>query len=471
MSRGVIAAGISAIATLGVYLIYTYHKQITADRAPEEDGDDDEPPVEQVDTEQTHEPLSKKQTKRFANKLAKKLKRTTVHKGVTKRQNRRIDEAVAQLREATGSDESVPEAELYARVRELFGVETSYSELAENFGPRNEVQAGCDVMSACAGRPKLYEAKMLPQELSLVHKMFLLLGRQPSIDADKPLGSRTAVLDLGAGNGCLSLFAMLILNAGAVMIDRAAPDNRLQTELMIPATLSRRMVRFVSDVGDVDVGKLVQFLRLKGIDRVLVVAKHLCGLGTDLAIRFAEQLGGYRDDEGAPIVVEGLLAATCCLNKIDTPTTVEQYCALYPDAGPRAHHTELVATCTQVSTWRTSAHCVEQSKLTPGQVSIAELAEDVLQAPRLLRLRESFGYASQIRFASVEHTLQNRVLMACRDPVALACLETGGRDEAFLEALQAAHATVREHCGGEGAIDLHPKGIVSKRYGYDSTAH
>ena len=58
--------------------------------------------------------------------------------------------------------------------------------------------------------------------------------------------------------------------------------------------------------------------------------------------------------------------------------------------------------------------------------------------------------------------------MACGDATALAKLGTGGADAEFMAALREARKEVEAACGG--AIDLHPKGIVSRRYGYDGSA-
>jgi len=56
---------------------------------------------------------------------------------------------------------------------------------------------------------------------------------------------------------------------------------------------------------------------------------------------------------------------------------------MYPEA--MAGLADFVGTCTHNSTWRTSAHS-EESKMTPEQVELAELFEDVIQVPRYLIL-------------------------------------------------------------------------------------
>lgn len=58
--------------------------------------------------------------------------------------------------------------------------------------------------------------------------------------------------------------------------------------------------------------------------------------------------------------------------------------------------------------------------------------------------------------------------MACGDSAALAKLGTGGDDAEFMAALGEARKEVEAVCGG--TIDLHPKGVVSRRYGYDGSA-
>jgi len=272
--------------------------------------------------------------------------------------------------------------------------------------------------------------------------------------------SGVAVLDLGAGNGNLALLSMLVLNCTAVLIDRTAPIAELQTENYVPEALATRMLRFVSDVGDVDVKALVTFLRSRGISRVVVVAKHLCGLGSDLAVSFAESLMQYQDEAGGMEVL-GVVAATCCVNKIRTDAEVSQYCAMYP---VMAEHAALATTCTRHCTWRTTGgHAnTQQSKMTPWQIELAELFEDLIQAPRITKLQELFAQTNEVLFTSQEHSLQNRCLVASQGSLDGMDAED---DSLFFQALQAAQRVVHRAAGGP--LDLKPVGLASAKYGYD----
>ena len=193
------------------------------------------------------EPGSKKE-KFLARKLAKKRKAQTVHQGVTVRQNRKMAEVLEQLRKAAGCNDraAVPDESVPALVRAAFGVQVPYGELEREWGA-SDVTQGCDMLADCAMRPPLYQEKMLPQELSLLRKMFRLMGgRQPDATpatippgapdgqptgGETPVnsgcGSDVAVVDLGAGNGCLALQCVLTLNCTAVLIDRAAPFEQV----------------------------------------------------------------------------------------------------------------------------------------------------------------------------------------------------------------------------------------------------
>ena len=455
--------GISATAVLLGLMVKIHRSIVEADAEPEEGASSQytksNPPIIAI---------SKKQAKRLANKLKKREKRQTVHHGVTKRQNRRIEEAYQELRSLLSVEpgESMEETQVHERIRKLFRVRCPYDQLVHDCGPLDRLSECISWMKAMACRPEKYESKMIPQEVSLIHKMFILLDGRQEVEPSKPLGSSVAVLDIGAGNGCLGLFTTLILNCPVFLIDREAPNTQLQTENMVPEALSRRMVRFVSDIGTLDVGQMVSFLRSNGICQVIVCAKHLCGLGTDLAIRFAERLKGYQDEKGS-IEVLGIVAATCCVNKIDGASEVSRYCGFYPSL--MQNREEFVTSATHKSTWRTSAK-VKESRLTPGQISLSELYEDVLQSPRLAKLGSLFGHAKQIIFSAQEFTLQNRALLAFHKASALDGVGRGTSDAAFMAALESAAAYVHSQTPHAGPIDLCPKGIISTKYAYDGAA-
>jgi len=396
-----------------------------------------------------------KQEKRLARKLEKKQKAQTVHQGVSKRQNRKMDEVTKQLRLITDVSQDVPDADLPRLVRKKFGVCEAYDSLSEDYGPV-DAAAACDLLGACVQRPPLYEQKMLPQELSLIHKLFTIVGGRHASSG----GGEVAIVDLGAGNGNLGLLCSLVLDCPVVLIDRVQPHAELQAENYAPPAAASRMLRFVSDVGMVDTEALAAFLAVRGIRRVAVVAKHLCGLGSDLALEFVENLSKQKGVE-----VLGIVVATCCVNKIDSPAQVQRYCEMYS----LVDCASFVMTCTRHCTWRTTGgQANSQSKMTDWQVQMSELFEDVIQAPRLERMRKHFPHVDEVLFAPKEHTLQNRCLVGSHSGGSHQST-AGSHDEAFMSVLRDAHKDVIKMCGR--AIDLCPKGIASSKYGYDSGGH
>lgn len=326
--------------------------------------------------------------------------------------------------------------------------------------PRAFHSQGLDVLATMVHRPSKYQDKFLAQELSLLGKVWAIAGGG---------GADLAVVDIGAGNGCLALIASLTLDAQAVLVDHTLPREELRVESRIPDEYHQRILRITRDIEDMDLARdLLPFLESHGIRRAVVVAKHLCGVGTDLALSFA----GRWMDTNSSVVLQGAVIATCCGHKISHTENLDRYCQLYAndvhlthlthscdaDSGARAR--SLVSVCARHVAWRTTAGCAT-SVISDGQVQAAELFEDLLQKPRLALLRRLFPAAQEVVFVPQENSLQNRCLLAgSASAVEAACLPSPG----FLESLCAAQDKVRASIGH---FDLRPRGLASARFEYD----
>jgi len=82
--------------------------------------------------------------------------------------------------------------------------------------PRAFHSQGLDVLATMVHRSSKYQDKFLPQELSLLGKVWAIAGGD---------GADLAVVDIGAGNGCLALIASLALDAQAILVDHKAASR------------------------------------------------------------------------------------------------------------------------------------------------------------------------------------------------------------------------------------------------------
>ena len=228
-------------------------------------------------------------------------------------------------------------------------------------------------------RPPKYHAKYLLQEWSILGKLFGL--------AEK--GRDLCVVDIGAGNGSLALLAALLLDSHALLIDHTLPPEPMRVENRLPLELKQRLLRLTGDVGLLKQEEMDSLLEAHGIKRVLVIAKHLCGVATDLAL---ELLKGWC---GSKLQVQGTVMATCCMHKI-AKKDMESYADLHLQdpylqqltGGERPRLLEFLRVCTRCVAWRTTAEA-HQSRISEKQVRLAELFEDALQQPRGLAYTQS----------------------------------------------------------------------------------
>ena len=107
--------------------------------------------------------------------------------------------------------------------------------------PRAFHSQGLDVLATMVHRPSKYQDKFLAQELSLLGKVWAIAGGG---------GADLAVVDIGAGNGCLALIASLTLDAQAVLVDHTLPREELRVESRIPDEYHQRILRITRDIED-----------------------------------------------------------------------------------------------------------------------------------------------------------------------------------------------------------------------------
>ncbi|CAE7319982.1 unnamed protein product, partial [Symbiodinium microadriaticum] len=371
-------------------------------------------------------------------------------------------------------------AEVEAMLEEAAAVlrtDCPYGALPEVFAPAE----GLAILSAMIDRPPKYQEKYLGQEWSILTKVWALAG-SPTGDEGKDI----AVVDIGAGNGSLALLAALLLGGHAVLVDHTLPPEPLRVEGRLPASYQQRVLRVTGDVGDLDAQEALEPVLAKhGLGRVVVIAKHLCGVGTDLALKLLRR---WRRDgltsEAHHAEVLGAVIATCCGHKIGAEDarvyreihSEDPYLSRITGRSESSANGEegarleaFLGICTRCVAWRTTAGA-NANRITERQVKAAELFEDALQEPRLNLLRSLFPAATEVAFVPAKQSPQNRCLLAgSREGLetALATASDSDTQEKVLSTLMRARDALLSACGG--ALDLRPHGLVSTRFDYDGT--
>eukprot|EP00927_Polykrikos_kofoidii_P031914 TRINITY_DN27325_c0_g1_i1.p1 TRINITY_DN27325_c0_g1~~TRINITY_DN27325_c0_g1_i1.p1 ORF type:complete len:667 (+),score=136.26 TRINITY_DN27325_c0_g1_i1:61-2001(+) len=415
------------------------------------------------------------------------------------------------------------------RLSKVFKVQGSlprYSRLPLAHGP--SLTAGYATVKSVILRPPKYTEKFLPQEYSLLHKIWTLL------DGANGGCSGAGVVDIGAGNANCAVLAAVLLGLTVICVERESPRIELRAEAQLPEGLRDRVLRVESDIEDFDARALETVAANHGLSRVVLVAKHPCGIGVDRSIDCAAKLlerdsasRGRVDDK---VAVVGVVLATCCTNKLSmddlrVPRSSE-FCRFYADDllggdccggvdGRRGNSTPLpqsaessaappppplpleraVEVMSRSSSWR-SASGSDGNAILDGQVAWAEFFEDALQSLRLRRLRRLFGAACEVRFAPRACTMQDRCLIGAppadlrRNGIDLgaevATAEESlaavagdrhlfpqklflhdGEDAAFAAQLQ--RSSTELLAMNDGPIDCRPRGLKSARYEFDNT--
>ncbi|CAE8629944.1 unnamed protein product [Polarella glacialis] len=448
-------------------------------------------PVEVVKSQINSEQLSKKQLKKQAHREGrgerkeqkKHQKQATALESALTTLSSALAEHLLQGSSGAGlppgdSPSSHSEA-LPRRLCETFGTPAGrYRELPLAHGP--SPAEGLAILGSSLLRPEKYGAKFLPQEYSLLHKIWVLL---------KGDVTGAGVLDIGAGNANCAVLAASILGLTVVCVERESPRVELRAEEQLPPGLRRRVIRVESDIEDFDTRALAEVAAAHGLSRFVLVAKHPCGIGVDRSIDCAVLLRSSplakvssETCRGAMPVLVGVVMATCCTNKLSLDdfreTRVPEFCKLNSSTLPSSCHGDAtgqealvraVEVMSRCSAWR-SASGSDGNAICPEQVRWAELFEDHLQALRLRRLAEAFGDSAEVRFAPRECTLQDRCLLAAEPPMpgGLLAHSERFRDEEFLACLRNGVLALLAETGG-GPIDCRPKGLKSSKYGFDYT--
>jgi len=291
------------------------------------------------------------------------------------------------------------------------------------------------------------------------------------------------VLDIGAGNANCAVLAATMLGLTVVCVERESPREELRAEAQLPLPLRGKVIRMESDVEDVDAEALQRIASTHGLRRIVLVAKHPCGIGVDRSIACAERLCASREQQSmeSSATLIGVVLATCCANKLSQDdlrvSRVEEFCEFYRDMLPSNSDSQAatlmaafqrsVDVMSRCSAWRTASGS-DGNAVTDAQLEWAELFEDALQALRLRRLEQLLGAAAQVRFAPSECTLQDRCLLAGPPPLPRSLWAGGSEctDEAFLSQLQVASEVL---CNSSGPLDCRPRGLKSAKYDFDYT--
>eukprot|EP00439_Symbiodinium_sp_Y106_P049069 s3548_g6.t1 len=345
---------------------------------------------------------------------------------------------------------------------EAFGAtRCHYQELPHVHGPCPA--EGLSLLGSCLLRPPRYNAKFLPQEYSLLHKVWSLFHGETK---------RCGVLDIGAGNANCAVLAAALLGLTVICVERESPRKELRAEEQLPTALKGKVIRIEADIADFDTSALASLACRHNLDRFVLLAKHPCGIGVDRSIEMAVQLRASRPASGPqPPNLLGVVIATCCTNKLSLDdfreSRVEEFCAMYANPTRTGCKTSALVRAVEVmsrcSAWR-SASASLGNAITSQQVSWAELFEDHLQSLRLKRLSTAFGTSVEVRFAPQECTLQDRCLLAAESvPEAI----YASSDLAFLQQLERGVRELSEAAGGP--LDCRPKGLKSAKYDFDYT--
>merc|ERR1719331_1442407 len=122
-----------------------------------------------------------------------------------------------------------------------------------------------------------------------------------------------------------------MLGLTVVCVERESPREELRAEAQLPLPLREKVIRMESDVEDVDAETLKRIASMHGLQRIVLVAKHPCGIGVDRSIACAERLCASSEQsmESSATLV-GVVLATCCANKLCQDdlrvSRVEEFC-------------------------------------------------------------------------------------------------------------------------------------------------
>ena len=154
------------------------------------------------------------------------------------------------------------------------------------------------IQAVAQGQSSFKQLRHAKQDAKIVKEMY----KADLLHAE----SGALYVELGAGRGVLGHSVSSVApNAKLVLVERAGQRHKADTQLR--AEGSSNFTRLRTDIRHVLLRGLPGLGEGSGCRRVVVIAKHLCGVATDLALRSMEALPS---DASAPRA--GLSIATCC---------------------------------------------------------------------------------------------------------------------------------------------------------------
>ena len=248
---------------------------------------------------------------------------------------------------------------------------------------------GLRVLGSCLLRPPRYNAKFLPQEYSLLHKVWSLFRGEGM--------SNCGVLDIGAGNANCAVLIAALLGLTVICVERESPRKELRAEEQLPEALKRKVIRIEKDIEDFDIATLQSLASRHNLKRFVLLAKHPCGIGVDRSIDCAVKLRKssrasipslpslraepqetqHTQPSDLPQLL-GVVIACCCTNKLSLDdfreSRVEEFCTANAAVDPAGlpSKTDALVRAVEVmskcSAWRSTSGSLGNA-ITSEQVS------------------------------------------------------------------------------------------------------
>jgi len=314
-----------------------------------------------------------------------------------------------------------------------------------------------DFLDRVLARGDRYAAKFSAQEASFLEQC-------ARIHCD----SKTLVVDLGCGNGMLALLCSLVFKGSSLGVDRRTPHDNCRAELFFTEPPWRDLVDFhrmeicASESRKVW-ERIQEIARERSLDKVLIICKHLCGAGSDYCIRFIREIltiTTTSPQQESNLQLLGAIFTTCCTHKIPDPdndgrdlrfylgeyynnnttTTTSDY-----DYCPEVRSEDRFSQLCKWAAWRNTANGKGGENFSPAHTRVAELVEDLVQAPRLRALARLPGcrVVEQLRFT--EQSMQDRLVICQlgeRDGCTIASGKTTSTTTSLSERLAAVEASI-----------------------------
>jgi hypothetical protein len=142
-----------------------------------------------------------------------------------------------------------------------------------------------------------YTKKHLPQEMSIIMHIMDTINSS-SADPDK-----IVILDIGGGNGIIAYFLSELFGFTIIVIDQYTPKHAIDFKKTVKFF---RLEKNIEDTKIKDINSIDHFDKDITDCDVFIIGKHLCGAGTDHAIKWSIE---------KKLPVYGFVIATCCFHK------------------------------------------------------------------------------------------------------------------------------------------------------------